>query len=259
MRETIKPGSLSKRAAALGLKPRRTHDCSQGLNLDPRDSKPPPCLQRNLTIRDFKTLSDLSLSLSWLNGEGILIERPEQPVWKAGGVNPDVTPVRSVRPHAPRWEEQQQQWSQFGGAWALVGTEKVGAQGDYQRVDDNFVRPPPLSAIWHPPPQIVPPWSTQTEGTERKRRIVVIAFGHQTLFAPLSQSVQTKQCRQCMEPSIRNKWGELCFSAKTTKTTAWQPPKFRSGKTEWINVEWEKEHHYTGFALIWHQHPPTTA
>ena len=185
---------------------------------------------------------------------------PEQPVWKAGGVNPDVTPVRSVPPHAPRWEEQQQQWSQFSGAWALVvGTEKVGAQGDYQRVDDNFVRPLQLSAIWHPPPQIVPPWSTQTEGTERKRRIVVIAFGHQTLFAPLSQSVQTKQCRQCMEPSIRNKWGELCFSAKTTKTTAWQPPKFRSGKTEWINVEWEKEHHYTGFALIWHQHPPTTA
>ena len=93
----------------------------------------------------------------------------EQPVWKAGGVNPDVTPVRSVPPHAPRWEEQQQQWSQFGGAWALVGTEKVGAQGDYQRVDDNFVRPQQLSAIWHPPPQIVPPWSTQTEGTERKR------------------------------------------------------------------------------------------
>ena len=98
MRQTIKPGSLSKRAAALGLKPRRTHDCSQGLNLDPRDSDPPPCLQRNPTIRDFKTLSDLSLSLSWLNGEGILIGRPEQPVWKAGGVNPDVTPVLSVRP-----------------------------------------------------------------------------------------------------------------------------------------------------------------
>ena len=202
-----------------------------------------------------------SLSLS------IMVERrrhtnwtPEQPVWKAGGVNPDVTPVLSVRP--PRTPlgrttttVEPVRWSVGPGGPPVVGTEKVGAQGDYQRVDDNFVRPLQLSAIWHPPPQIVPPWSTQTEGTER--RIVVIAFGHLTLFAPLSQSVQTKQCRQCMEPSIRNKWGELCFSAKTTKTTAWQPPKFRSGKTEWINVEWEKEHHYTGFALIWHQRPTT--
>ena len=129
MRETIKPGSLSKRAAALGLKPRRTHDCSQGLNLDPRDSATPslsPAQSDNQGLQD--ALRSLSLS--------IMVERgrhtnwtPEQPVWKAGGVNPDVTPVRSVPPHAPRWEEQQQQWSQFSGAWAWWATSGGHREG----------------------------------------------------------------------------------------------------------------------------------
>ena len=169
-------------------------------------------------------------------------------------------------PHAPRWEEQQQQWSQFGGAWALVGHQWWALR---RLVHKGITRGWTITSFAHShslPSGILPlklchhGQLKQRAQREREEDCGDSVWPSDTFrpFIP-AQSVQTKQCRQCMEPSIRNKWGELCFSAKTTKTTAWQPPKFRSGKTEWINVEWEKEHHYTGFALIWHQHPPTTA